>query len=82
MSETKTAALGLTPNAAHENPDPTAKLDQNGSPRDSMARRRRSPCPCRDLRALVRDGLLETFVDLGCAPTTKAPPAFDRRKAS
>jgi hypothetical protein len=43
MSTTKTAAPGLTPNAARENSDPTAKLDQNGSPRDSMARRRRRP---------------------------------------
>jgi hypothetical protein len=41
MSINETAALGLTPNAAHENPDPTAKLDRNGSPRDSMARGRR-----------------------------------------
>jgi hypothetical protein len=39
MTINETAALDLTPNAAHENPDPTAKLDQNGSRRDSKARR-------------------------------------------
>jgi hypothetical protein len=82
MSKTKTAALGLTPNAARENPDPTAKLDRNGSPHDSKARRWRSPFPCRNLRALVRDGLLEMFVDLGCAPATKTPAALDRQGAS
>jgi hypothetical protein len=42
MSINRTAALGLTPNAARENPDPTAKLDQNGSRRDSTARLRRN----------------------------------------
>jgi len=37
----KTAAACASRTTAHENPDPTAKLDQNGSPRDSMARRKR-----------------------------------------
>jgi hypothetical protein len=72
MTFKRTAALGLTPNAAHENPDPTAKLDQNGSRRDSMARRSRGPFLCHNLRVLVRGGLLETFVDLRSRLATKA----------
>jgi hypothetical protein len=31
MAKNETAALGLTPNAAREKPDPTAKLDRNRS---------------------------------------------------
>jgi hypothetical protein len=61
-----------TRTTAHENPDPTAKLDRNDSPRDSMARGRHSPFPCRNLLALVRHGLLETFLNLGSRPATKA----------
>ena len=67
MTINRTAALGLTPNAAHENPDPNANLDRKSSRRNST-RRPRGPSPWRSLDDLVRDGLLEWFVNIGSRP--------------
>jgi hypothetical protein len=68
MTINEAAALGLTPNAARENPDPSANLDRKSSQRNSTRRRPRGPAKWRSLDDLVRDGLLSTFVNLRSRP--------------
>jgi hypothetical protein len=65
MSTTnETGALGLTPNAPHEKPTTTPQSITEGNPRCKSTRRRpRGPDRWRSLSALVRDELLEVFID-------------------
>jgi len=61
MRTNGTAALGLTPNAAHEKPPTTPQsITEGNPPRKNTAWRPR----WRSLREL-QGGLLETFVNIG-----------------
>lgn len=70
MRRNETALPRVTAKRARrdfEKPD-----EEPSTSRPHSTRARRGPFPCRSLRALVRQGLLRTFLDLGGAPVSLA----------
>jgi hypothetical protein len=80
---TKKAALGFAPReaASESSPRQPRSLEEPDALRHSTAPRPRGPFPHRSFRALVRHGLLGTFLDLGSAPVSLAD-ARARRAAA
>lgn len=67
MSVNKTAAPCAITEAARDSEKPREEFTEK-PPRNSTRRRPRGPDPWRSLDDLVRNGLLETFVNLGSRP--------------